>query len=260
MPTIVDLQMRDNTQAEHLLTYRVARGEPMICGQFLDSGEGRIPQRAGRDSDLNSQGGINGWLRVVLLSLAVIITGFTESGGHPAAAQPSSPNCGITAVLALAQVLDKNVSEDIKARFEQMCPKSTVSLLDVQGMSSLIGIAVVGAKTGLAELVASQRPAIIHLSNPDHFALLLDGSKDHVRLVPGPGSPVLVVPRPEIEKRFDGYAMILKDTPPADSPHIRLDETDLHFGICGIGQRIQQEYQFTNTGKKDLVVTVSGST
>jgi ABC-type bacteriocin/lantibiotic exporter with double-glycine peptidase domain len=174
-----------------------------------------------------------------------------------------SPNCGITSVSALAQVRGLSLTTQVGERLLKEYPQQTVSLADVKKIAASVGIPLSGVKATLGDLLEMQRPAIIHLTKPDHFVLLLDASKEHVRLLEGPQSAVTVVSRADIERRFDGYALILQDEPASnntDAPRVRFDETDFQIGITGIGQKVEHDYRFTNTGKQNLIVSLAGST
>ena len=174
-----------------------------------------------------------------------------------AAQIPATPNCGIVSTLALAQMQNRSASASDQDRLLKEYPQTTVSVVDVRTMAKSLGINLNGVKATLDELLATQRPAIIHLSQPEHFVLLLDGSRNSLRLLEDAASPI-VVPRIEIEKRFDGYALMLQDNLPktASVPRVRFDETDFQFGVVGVGQKVEHNYRFTNLGKQPLTVNI----
>jgi len=61
------------------------------------------------------------------------------------------------------------------------------------------------------------------------------------------------------EGRFHRDNLFAREESPNVSPQMHFDETDFHFGVSGVGQTIQHEYHFTNSGQKDLTVSVAGS-
>jgi peroxiredoxin len=76
-------------------------------------------------------------------------------------------------------------------------------------------------------------------------------------LLENPTSPISIVPRAEIETRFDGYALVAQTGNNHKVPNIHFNETDFDFGILGVGQKVEHNYRFQNTGQKDLTVSVT---
>jgi len=167
------------------------------------------------------------------------------------------PNCGVMAVLALAQTINRGVSPEVEAKLLTGYSHPLVTMADVKNMGQTLGIDLTGVKAALDELLQAQQPAIVHLKEPDHFIVVLDGCADLIRLLPGPHTRVIVADRKEIEKRFDGYALILKDKPPPDGPRIKLPEPDFAFRVAGFGQQLEHSFEFTNGGTSPLTVTVA---
>lgn len=183
-----------------------------------------------------------------------------EHAGERSAQQGASqPNCGILSTLSLAQVAKKDVSAELRSQLQKQYPTSTVSMLDVKKMAEQVGIPLSGVQATLDELLALQRPLILHLQQPEHFVLMLDGNKDIVRVLESPDSNIDVLPRAQIEKRFAGYALLPRMQAPSDAPNIKLEQVDYHFGITGVGQNVEYEYRFANVGKSDLKVEIAGS-
>jgi len=95
-------------------------------------------------------------------------------------------NCGVISALSLAQVKNKHVSAIQAQDLFEKYPEVTVFLLDVQNMAKSLGIPLTGVKSTFNDLVNAQMPTIIHLQNPDHFVLMLDGNQQWVRLLETP--------------------------------------------------------------------------
>lgn len=174
---------------------------------------------------------------------------------------PSTPpNCGITSALAFAHMNGLSVTPQIADKLRREYPQSTVALADVRQILLSLGFKLDGVKATLKELNEMQIPTIIHLTNPDHFVTLLDASTTEVRILENAGEAVTILPRSEIESRFDGYALIPEPDIRTDIPLIRLKETNYTFAVAGLNQKVKHDFGFTNEGQRDLIVSVAGST
>lgn len=169
-------------------------------------------------------------------------------------------NCAVKSVLAAARLLDRRVDPQAADRLFREHGSSPVSLFEIKKMAADLGIELVGVRAELGELVERQIPAVIHLREPEHFVLLLDGSKDLLRLLESADAQVWVAPRSEIEHRFTGYALTLAEDRANDAAAVRFDETHYEFGIAGVGQQVEHVYGFLNNGTRPLALSVSGST
>jgi hypothetical protein len=170
-------------------------------------------------------------------------------------AQSAQPSCGITSSLALATIYEREVLTETITELLKDYPEQTVSLFDVTNIAARLGFKTKAVKIGFDELVVSHKPAILHLKDPDHFVLMLDGSAQHVRLLEYANGIVAVVSRTELEKRFDGIAL-LPEVDSLGAPQVQFEATDFEFGIAGIGQKIEHDYQFSNRGSKPLKIEI----
>lgn len=192
--------------------------------------------------------------RKVILCLSLLLT--LKLG---MAQQSPEVSCGVRSVLSLAALQNRSVTAEQREQLIKAYPEATISLAAVKTITQSLGFDVAGVKATLSELVALQRPAIIHLTQPDHFVLMVDGNAENIRLLERPEAKISVVARAEIEKRFDGYALILPPAP-ADAPRIQFERTDVAFENVGAAEKIERDFKFTNIGWQALVVVVSGST
>jgi len=89
---------------------------------------------------------------------------------------------------------------------------------------------------------------------------MLDGNQQWVRLLETPDGMISIVPRADIEKRFDGYALIQSiDVSNDNAPSIHFAETNFQTNVTGIGQQVKHAYSFTNTGKQPLKVSIKST-
>ncbi|MDQ3847494.1 MAG: cysteine peptidase family C39 domain-containing protein, partial [Thermoproteota archaeon] len=113
---------------------------------------------------------------------------------------PGTVNCGVQSVLALTKLRNHAVPVEQQAQLIQAYPQTAVSMADVKRIAHSLGIELMGVKATLEELTKTQCPAIIHLTQPDHFVLMIDGTTDKIRLLEKPQSKVAVVSRNDIER------------------------------------------------------------
>jgi ABC-type bacteriocin/lantibiotic exporter with double-glycine peptidase domain len=191
-------------------------------------------------------------LLFVLFSVAPLMTAALAQEGK-------AVNCGVQSALSLAVVQNRTVSAELQQQLIKAYPETAISLAEVKRIAKSLGIEMTGVKVTLDELTAMQQPAIVHLTQPDHFVLMVDGTAENIRLLEQPQAKVSVVPRAGIERRFDGYALILTPAPD-DRPRVQFDRTDVVFENIGTAEKIEREFKFTNIGQKELIVSVAGST
>ena len=198
---------------------------------------------------------------VALLCLISLTPQLVYCGESLQDAQVITPrtNCGVDSALALAEVTGHIVSASVREHILEANSAPTATLAQVKNMVAQVGVPVQGVKTTLQALLEKQRPSIIHLRAPDHFTLMLDGTPQWIRLMDGANGSLSVVPRPEIEERFDGFALQIADQAEINGPQAALQETDFQFGVRGVGQKAEHSFQITNAGQSDLKVNVRGS-
>ena len=195
------------------------------------------------------------WIRTV--SLALVLMACADSAyADPNPVTAPNPNCGVTSALALARVYRQAIPPDAMSLLQQKYPQSMVSMADVRDMTARLGMDVVGVKSQLDDLLIGQRPSIIHLTQPEHFVLLLDGDAKQLRLLEET-TGISVVDRSSIEARFDGYALLPKNRDlNKDVPQVLFDDLDFSFGIIGAGQKVKHTFRFTNTGTQPFSLKI----
>ena len=196
-----------------------------------------------------------------VLGLIVSVPFSAHADENTQNAQINAPttNCGVVSVLALAQVMGRTVAVPVREHILQANTAPTATLAQVKNMAAQIGVPMQGVKTTLQSLLQEQKPSIIHLRAPDHFVLMLDGSPQWIRLMDGNDGVLSVMPRAEIERRFDGFALQIVDNNFPNEPRIALQESDYAFGVRGVGQKVEHTFQLANAGQSDLKVNVQGT-
>ncbi len=202
------------------------------------------------------------WLLTLLLCAGVTLASPASHADESVQQQQtptSAPNCGVVSVLELARVKGLTIPTSVRAEIILANAQSTATLAQVKSMAAKAGIETQGVKTTLQSLLDAQQPAIVHLRAPDHFALLLDGTSQWVRVMESTDNFVSVVPRAEIEKRFSGFALQTTAKELANGPKVNLQESDFHFGVSGVGQKVEHSFRLTNSGQSDLKVSVQSA-
>jgi len=161
-------------------------------------------------------------------------------------------------VLGLVEVRGKEISAELRDQLLREHPQPVVSLFDVKTMAAELGFNLAGVQITLQELLDARRPAIIHLTEPDHFVLLLDGSKNSIRFWSG-ADGITIKPRAEVERQFDGNALVLRGGTAENTPSLRFEDLDYDVGMIPVVQKIEHVFRFTNAGGKDVTIKSLGS-
>jgi len=193
------------------------------------------------------------WLcGAVALSVGLLVMGWAvlQVAGDGAAAA----NCGISSVCDLASLLARPVADSARAEMQRVYDGPQVSLLDVRDMAGAVGLDLVGVRASLDELaVGGHCPAIIHLQDPDHFAVLARLSPDWVQLIDR-GVP-RARPREALAKRYTGHALVLRQpVRAAPGPLLGLPAFHSVFRVTGAGQKVKCDFVCENRGDRDLLL------
>jgi peroxiredoxin Q/BCP len=164
-------------------------------------------------------------------------------------------NCGVNSALGVAKIL--GASTDARAQLTSAYPSVSVSLLDVKRMCALQGIQTDGVKATFAELLQADVPCIVGLKEPEHFLVLLDGNQDEIRVLDGDSAQVQVVPRRELEARYNGYAL-MPQVALDNAPHLEAT-FDLYKKFGGLGQKVDYVFPLKNKGKTPLNIEITGT-
>lgn len=205
---------------------------------------------------------IKDWFMMLALSGGIVLAPApTRADEHLQQVQElaSEPNCGVISVLELARAMGRTIPLAVRDEIIRANAQPTATLAQIKGMAAKAGIETQGVKTTLQALLDVGQPAIVHLRAPDHFTLLLDGTPQWVRTMDSADNSVSVVPRAEIEKRFSGYALQTTSKRLADGPQVALTETDFHFGVSGVDQKVEHSFRLTNSGQSALKVSVQSA-
>ncbi len=129
----------------------------------------------------------------------------------------------------------------------------------VSNAAASLGVALRGVRAPLDALCEVGGPKIIHFKDPDHFLVMARASPEWVQLLDS--GRVIVVPREEVEERYSGHALILRQTEEdAGGAKLRLDGFHHRFGIVGVGQVVEHSFEVTNAGDQELAIALqSGS-
>lgn len=127
----------------------------------------------------------------------------TEKHANISGVSPA-PNCGVRAVLIMAQVLGRPADDSQQHILCNRYPNERVSLLDVKGAAAELDLTLQGKRLTLQELQDRSRLAIISLK--DHFVFVDRVTSDWVRVFEST-VPVLQ-PRREFEQLYTGMALV----------------------------------------------------
>lgn len=195
------------------------------------------------------------------LSLPFIICGLllvlnVAGNAQNSVEEISASNCGVNSVLALAHIQNREVPNSLKQELVNKYDRPSVSLLEVKVMAKTLGFELNGFKTTLEEVIRTDRPCILHLINPDHFVLFVDGDSRQIRFLESPDSTLEVTPIEEFKARFDGFALVSTVQPDSAAPRPVWDNKDMKVNVQGIGQEISHNFKVSNMGTQDLEVKV----
>lgn len=162
-------------------------------------------------------------------------------------------NCGISSIADMCAVTGRNLGAEEQRTLESRLPGTTCSMLDVKAAAAAIGLDLIGANINLDGLLMTLRgPKIIHLRDPEHFAVVLTGSSEMVQLLEA--GQLVVVPHSEVAKRYDGYALVLPEATMANGPRLQLKNFHCDFGVVGVGQRVTQVFRVANGGDEEMSI------
>jgi len=139
-----------------------------------------------------------------------------------AAAAESSVNCGTASLVDICALSGRDLSSPEIERVSQAMAGSECSMLQIAQVAKSVGIGLEGVRASLEQVVKGSGAGIVHLSKPEHFMVLARSSGEWVQLLDG--GQIVVVPRAEIEKRYSGHALILKQEPRTGGPRLELAE------------------------------------
>lgn len=168
-------------------------------------------------------------------------------------AQSLGSNCGLRSLQSLCELSGKQLDEMQRWGLYDKLQGEECSFLDVVNAGKPLGLDLEGVQATWRELLKVVAPSIIHVSDPDHFLVLARSSADWVQLVDG--GQIVVVPRAEVEKRYSGHALVLKQEPRNGGPRLELPEFHFPFGILGVGQEVSHAFTVKNVGDKGLTVS-----
>ena len=176
------------------------------------------------------------------------------------AAPPPVRGCGLNSVLVLGRALGQAASAAAGGgELAQRAAGPRLSLADLAEMACLLGVVADPVQGTWDELVALDRPLVLHLAQPDHFVCLLGQSATAAQIQEDPDQPLQVVPLADLQRRSDGHALVPRASPEAERPVARVPEADFDFGIGVEGQRVEHDYRIVNAGTQPLKLKVGGT-
>lgn len=160
--------------------------------------------------------------------------------------------CGAAAALDMCDMAGILIGGDARTKFLQHHDRAESTMLGVkQGLAEL-GVTTTGVKASLAELVEGVRgPKVVHLSSPEHFAVLVGASQEWVQLVEF--GEVNVLPRRVVDSRYSGRALILPQEAVA-GPAAQVDQVHEELSVTGVGPAIVRRFEVINVGNGELSV------
>jgi len=161
-------------------------------------------------------------------------------------------DCGTASVAALAELVGAPIPTDRLPAISRAMPEAGLSMLNVKQAAEGQGIALKGIGGTLHEAARSDGPAIIHLSQPDHFVVLARLSGEWAQVIDS--GAVVAVARAELEKRYSGHALVLADAAPKHGGRAQIEEFHYSFGISGVGQTVEHTFTVSNVGNQPLMV------
>jgi len=105
-------------------------------------------------------------------------------------------DCGTASLAALAELVGPRIPADKLSAIASAMPETGPSMLDIKQAAEGQGIALKGIAGTLEEVAGFGGPAIIHLSEPDHFLVLARLSGEWAQVIDS--GRVLGVPRAEL--------------------------------------------------------------
>ena len=173
------------------------------------------------------------------------------AAGGPARLTPRQANCGVASLVALAEMLGRPVSSEEADRLVDMFPEQSVSLEDLLRIGPALGLHLEGYRAQFQEVADLGRPAIMHLTRPEHFCVLVGASKESVQVIDA-GS-MRMASRSDVESRFTGHVLLAHASPVAGA-HIEARDRDHFVAVSGPQQTQRHVFRWTNTGTTPLHV------
>jgi hypothetical protein len=158
----------------------------------------------------------------------------------------------VASLFDLALLQGREPSPASQRAISQAYPAPTCSMQDIVDAAEQMTTALRGVAGTLEDVAGLGGPAIIHLSEPDHFVVLARLSSEWAQVIDS-GS-VLAVLREELEQRYSGHALVLADPPPADAGRAQVAAFHHAFGVSGVGQTVEHTFTVSNTGNRPLMV------
>jgi ABC-type bacteriocin/lantibiotic exporter with double-glycine peptidase domain len=164
---------------------------------------------------------------------------------------PVRRNCGVASLEAMARLLGRPISDEQGLELAEALPDESVSMLQMRGAAGIVGLNLAGVQASLDALCRDvPGPKIIHLDNPSHFLVLVRADAAWAQVVDG--ARLGLVPRPEVEKRYAGQALIAQLPDLDEAAKAQPDAFCYAFGIAGVGQKVEHAFRISNTGKAPL--------
>jgi len=162
----------------------------------------------------------------------------------------------VISLIRFCELTGRELSNEELLNLYRKYPGEQASMVQIKQAAAELNMQLVGVKASLEELAQLDRPCILHIKNPDHFAVLMDVSEAIARLLDG--SWVHVYKREELTRLMSGYALVLNQSEAQNAPRGRFKETDYYFGEVNRGQNIEHTFEFKNAGSEDLTLSVVG--
>jgi Protein of unknown function (DUF1573) len=191
-----------------------------------------------------------------LCLLTVLAAAGWGLGGPAPSTNPREqpPSCGVLCLFDLCTLAGRPLTPQQRTDLVGRYPEPSCSMADLLSIGGTLGLRLVAVEGTLEELGGVQGPKIIHLKDPNHFAVLAASSSTSVQLLSE--GRVLVGPRAEVAARYTGHAIILEGTGGEPGPRLDLPEFDYEFGLQGVGQKVGHAFRITNSGDADLTINV----
>jgi len=230
----------------------------------MRSTTGTAPQvGSGANGRLCRRGGARG-PRQPRLAVCLVACCFALSGwDRPCDAQAvvMAPNCGVAAVADYCALRGYVLSPQDALTVENMFRGTDASMLEILRAAGSLGFHLRGVRAGLDALGRVPGPKIIHLRDPDHFAVISQVSAEWVQFAGVQGA--VVVPRDEVQRRYSGYALTADGPERKHGPRLLLHRfcfplsapTDEKGDDGRTVNRVRQEVAFSNAGDGALEVT-----
>jgi hypothetical protein len=189
----------------------------------------------------------------VFATSAVALSAESDGAGGGAA---RLPNCGITSVMGLAQVLGTALQPEVVKGAVERFNTETVSLADVIDIARCFAIPLVGVEATWQELSELDVPAILHCSRPDHFLTVVDIRPDWTRVVSFERNAIDLIATTELASRYTGQALIQEGAGEGAAPRAYVLMPHHVTRGAHLGQKLDAEFQVFNRGQEPLDLKV----